>query len=113
MTECFVYDTVRTPRGKGRKDGALHEVTALELGSQVLRNIRDRNKLDTSIVDDVIFGCVDPLGTLPQLYRREGPRIVVAGDMDTMLRTPDCPRKLNASMREVRLTSFPTTVYSE
>ena len=62
MTECFVYDTVRTPRGKGRKDGALHEVTALELGSQVLRNIRDRNKLDTSIVDDVIFGCVDPVG---------------------------------------------------
>jgi acetyl-CoA C-acetyltransferase len=62
MTECFVYDTVRTPRGKGRKDGALHEVTALELGSQVLRNIRDRNKLDTSIVDDVVFGCVDPVG---------------------------------------------------
>ncbi len=62
MTECFVYDTVRTPRGKGRKDGALHEVTALELGSQVLRNIRDRNKLDTSRVDDVVFGCVDPVG---------------------------------------------------
>jgi acetyl-CoA C-acetyltransferase len=62
MTECFIYDTVRTPRGKGRKDGALHEVTALELGSQVLRNIRDRNKLDTSKVDDVIFGCVDPVG---------------------------------------------------
>ncbi len=62
MTECFIYDTVRTPRGKGRRDGALHEVTALELGSQVLRNIRDRNKLDTSKVDDVIFGCVDPVG---------------------------------------------------
>ena len=62
MTECFVYDTVRTPRGKGRKDGALHEVTALELGSQVLRNIRGRNNLDTSKVDDVIFGCVDPVG---------------------------------------------------
>ncbi|MEQ1754086.1 MAG: acetyl-CoA C-acetyltransferase [Micropepsaceae bacterium] len=62
MTECFVYDTVRTPRGKGRKDGALHEVTALELGSQVLRNIRDRNNLDTSVVDDVVFGCVDPVG---------------------------------------------------
>jgi acetyl-CoA C-acetyltransferase len=62
MTECFIYDTVRTPRGKGRKDGALHEVTALELGSQVLRNIRDRNNLDTSVVDDVVFGCVDPVG---------------------------------------------------
>jgi acetyl-CoA C-acetyltransferase len=62
MTECFVYDAVRTPRGKGRKDGALHEVTALELGTQVLKNIRDRNSLDTSKVDDVIFGCVDPVG---------------------------------------------------
>jgi acetyl-CoA C-acetyltransferase len=62
MTECFIYDTVRTPRGKGRKDGALHEVTALELGSQVLRSIRDRNNLDTKIVDDVVFGCVDPVG---------------------------------------------------
>jgi acetyl-CoA C-acetyltransferase len=62
MTDCFVYDTVRTPRGKGKKDGALHEVTALELGAQVLRNIRDRNNLDTSQVDDVVFGCVDPVG---------------------------------------------------
>jgi acetyl-CoA C-acetyltransferase len=62
MTEAFVYDAVRTPRGKGRKDGALHEVTALELGTQVLRSIRDRNNLDTSIVDDVVYGCVDPVG---------------------------------------------------
>ena len=62
MTECFVYDTVRTPRGKGKKDGALHEVTALELASQALRAVRDRNDLDTAIVDDVVFGCVDPVG---------------------------------------------------
>jgi acetyl-CoA C-acetyltransferase len=62
MTDCFVYDTVRTPRGKGKKDGALHEVTALELATQALRAIRDRNHLDTSKVDDVVFGCVDPVG---------------------------------------------------
>jgi acetyl-CoA C-acetyltransferase len=62
MTECFVYDTVRTPRGKGKKDGALHEVTALELATQALRAVRDRNDLDTSKVDDVVFGCVDPVG---------------------------------------------------
>ena len=62
MTDCYIYDTVRTPRGKGKKDGALHEVTALELGTQVLKNIRDRNKLDTKMVDDVVFGCVDPVG---------------------------------------------------
>ncbi len=62
MTECFVYDTVRTPRGKGKKDGALHEVTALSLATQVLEAVRDRNKLDTGIVDDVVLGCVDPVG---------------------------------------------------
>jgi acetyl-CoA C-acetyltransferase len=62
MTDCFVYDTVRTPRGKGKKDGALHEVTALELATQALRAIRDRNHLDTKIVDDVVLGCVDPVG---------------------------------------------------
>jgi acetyl-CoA C-acetyltransferase len=57
-----VYDAVRTPRGKGKKDGALHEVTALELGTQVLKAVRDRNNLDTAKVDDVVFGCVDPVG---------------------------------------------------
>ena len=62
MTDCFVYDTVRTPRGKGKKDGALHEVTALELATQALRAVRDRNHLYTSKVDDVVFGCVDPVG---------------------------------------------------
>ena len=62
MTDCFVYDTVRTPRGKGKKDGALHEVTALELSTQTLKAIRDRNNLDTAMVDDVVLGCVDPVG---------------------------------------------------
>ncbi|ESR26419.1 acetyl-CoA C-acetyltransferase [Lutibaculum baratangense] len=62
MAEAFIYDHVRTPRGRGKKDGALHEVTALELGTQVLRALRDRNGLDTSLVDDVVYGCVDPVG---------------------------------------------------
>ncbi len=62
MAECYIYDHVRTPRGKGKSDGALHEVTALELASQVLRELRDRNDLDTSKVDDVVMGCVDPVG---------------------------------------------------
>ena len=62
MPDAFIYDAVRTPRGRGKADGALHEVTALELGTQVLKNIRDRNKLDTKMVDDVVFGCVDPVG---------------------------------------------------
>ena len=62
MTDCFIYDAVRTPRGRGKKDGSLHEVTALELATQALRAIRDRNNLDTEKLDDVVMGCVDPVG---------------------------------------------------
>lgn len=62
MTDCYIYDAVRTPRGRGKKDGALHEVTALELATQTLQAIRDRNNLDTAQLDDVILGCVDPVG---------------------------------------------------
>jgi acetyl-CoA C-acetyltransferase len=62
MTDCFIFDAVRTPRGRGKKDGSLHEVTALELATQTLQAIRDRNGLDTGELDDVILGCVDPVG---------------------------------------------------
>lgn len=62
MTDVFVYDHVRTPRGKGKSDGFLHEVTALELATTTLRALKARNGLDTSLVDDVILGCVDPVG---------------------------------------------------
>ncbi len=61
MTDCYIYDAVRTPRGKGKASGSLHEVTALELATQVLENLRDRNELDTSVIDDVVLGCVDPV----------------------------------------------------
>ena len=62
MPDAFIYDHVRTPRGRGKADGALHEVTALNLAAQVLGAVRDRNKLDTGLVDDVVLGCVDPVG---------------------------------------------------
>ncbi len=62
MTECFIYDHVRTPRGRGKKDGSLHEVSPLNLASQVLEAMRDRNDLDTARVDDVVLGCVSPVG---------------------------------------------------
>ena len=62
MTDCYIYDAIRTPRGKGKKNGTLHEVTALELSTQVLNNIKERNNLDTSDVDDVVLGCVAPVG---------------------------------------------------
>ncbi len=62
MTDAFIYDHVRTPRGRGKVDGSLHEVTALNLASQALRAIKDRNRLDTALVDDVVMGVVDPVG---------------------------------------------------
>jgi acetyl-CoA C-acetyltransferase len=62
MPEAYIYDHVRTPRGRGKPDGSLHEVTALRLAETALRAIRDRNGLDTTLVDDVVLGCVDPVG---------------------------------------------------
>ena len=64
MADAYIYDAVRTPRGKGKKDGSLHEITGLSLATQVLEALRDRNDLDTSKVDDVILGCVTPVGEL-------------------------------------------------
>jgi acetyl-CoA C-acetyltransferase len=61
MTEVFIYDHVRTPRGRGKKDGALHEVPSVRLAAKALEAIRDRNGLDTTTVDDIIMGCVDPI----------------------------------------------------
>ncbi len=62
MPDAFIYDHVRTPRGRGKADGALHEVTALNLATQALAVVRERNKLDPALVDDVVLGCVDPVG---------------------------------------------------
>ncbi len=62
MREAFLYDAVRTPRGRGKKDGALHAVRPVDLARQVLVAIRDRNSIDTREVEDVILGCVTAIG---------------------------------------------------
>ena len=62
MAEAFIYDAVRTPRGRGKADGSLHDVQPITLLTNVLRELKDRNNLDTSLVDDVIMGCVTPVG---------------------------------------------------
>lgn len=62
MTEAYIYDAVRTPRGRGKQDGALREITALSLASQTLQALRDRNNLDTTLVEEVVLGCVTPSG---------------------------------------------------
>ena len=62
MTEAYIYDHVRSPRGRGKADGSLHAITPINLASQVLGALRDRSNLDTSLVDDVVLGCVAPVG---------------------------------------------------
>ncbi|MEN9397948.1 MAG: hypothetical protein RLZ81_2478 [Pseudomonadota bacterium] len=62
MTQAFIYDAVRTPRGKGRKDGRLHGATPVHLAATTLAALRERNQLDTSAIDDVVLGCVEPVG---------------------------------------------------
>jgi acetyl-CoA C-acetyltransferase len=62
MTEAYIYDAIRTPRGKGRAQGALHAVTALELLVTLLRQLQQQHQLDTTHIDDVVLGCVAPVG---------------------------------------------------
>ncbi|MBC9251303.1 acetyl-CoA acetyltransferase [Pseudomonas alcaligenes] len=62
MTEAYIFDAVRTPRGKGKKDGALHSVKPVNLVAGLLRALQERNSLDTRQVDDIVLGCVTPVG---------------------------------------------------
>ena len=62
MTDAYIYDHLRSPRGRGKVGGALNSITPINLATQILEGLRDRNQLDTSILDDVILGCVGPVG---------------------------------------------------
>jgi len=59
---AYIFDAIRTPRGKGKKDGSLHEVKSVALGAGLLKELQQRHDLDTSQVDDVVMGCVSPVG---------------------------------------------------
>jgi acetyl-CoA C-acetyltransferase len=59
--EAYIYDAIRTPRGKGKKDGSLHEVQPVELLRTLFQAMHERNPIDTSVVDDVVLGCVTPV----------------------------------------------------
>lgn len=61
MTDAYIFDAVRTPRGRGKKDGALHSVTPVNLISGLLKSLQERHNLDTSQVDDLVLGCVEPV----------------------------------------------------
>ena len=62
MREAYIYDAVRTPRGRGKKTGSLHEVKPVELLAVVLRALRERSNIDTTAIDDTVIGCVTPVG---------------------------------------------------
>ncbi|MGA9221872.1 MAG: acetyl-CoA C-acetyltransferase [Pseudomonas graminis] len=62
MTEAFIYDALRTPRGRGKSDGALYSVKPVELVAGLLKELQVRNHLDTHHVDDIVLGCVTPIG---------------------------------------------------
>ena len=80
MPEAFIYDHVRTPRGRGKVDGALHEVTALNLASQALGALKTRNNLDSQLVDDVVMGVVDPVGEAAADIARTAALVAGYGD---------------------------------
>ena len=63
MTQtAYIYDAIRTPRGKGKKDGALHQASPIWLTRTLLKEMQQRYHLDTSLVDDIVLGCVTPVG---------------------------------------------------
>ncbi|WP_249695041.1 acetyl-CoA C-acetyltransferase [Stappia sp. WLB 29] len=70
MPDALIYDHLRTPRGRGKPDGGLHEVTPIRLATTVLEAVRERNALDTALVDDVVMGIVMPVGEQGQCLPR-------------------------------------------
>lgn len=79
MSDAYIYDTVRTPRGKGRPDGSLHEVTSVRLSAAVLNALKDRNGLEGHAVEDVIWGNVTQVGEQGGCLARTA---VLASDLD-------------------------------
>src|SRR5947209_8574042 len=82
MTDAFIYDHVRTPRGRGKPDGSLHTASTLRLAATALKAIKDRNHLDPRRIDDVVMGCVDPVGEAGGDIARMG--ALAAGFGDTV-----------------------------
>jgi len=82
MVDAFIFDHVRTPRGRGKPDGSLHTASTLHLAATALKAVKDRNRLDPLDVDDVVMGCVDPVGEAGGDIARMG--ALAAGFGDTV-----------------------------
>ncbi len=82
MPEAYIYDAVRTPRGRGKKDGSLYDVTPVQLAAAALAAVRDRTGIDTALIDDVILGCVEPVGEQGAVIARTA--VIVARYAETV-----------------------------
>ena len=102
MTQAYIYDAVRTPRGKGRKDGSLHEVTSLRLSAQVLNALKERNNLDGHAVEDVIWGNVTQVGEQGGCLARSA---VLASDLDESIPGLSINRFCASGMEAVNLAA--------
>ena len=102
MTEAFIYDAVRSPRGKGRADGALHEVTAVALSARMLNAIRERNGLEGHAVEDVIWGNVTQIGEQGGCLARSA---VLASDLDERIPGLSINRFCASGMEAVNLAA--------
>ncbi len=102
MTDAYIYDAVRSPRGKGRKDGSLHEVTPTALAAHVLKAVRDRNDLDTADVDDVVLGCVEPVGEQGSVLARTA---VLMADYDEQVAGVSINRFCASGLEAVNMAS--------
>ena len=102
MTEAYIYDAVRSPRGKGRKDGSLHEVTAARLSAQMLNAIKDRSGLSGHAVEDVIWGNVTQVGEQGGCLARTA---VLASDLDERIPGLAINRFFSSGMEAVNLAA--------
>ncbi|MBE3639353.1 acetyl-CoA C-acetyltransferase [Mangrovicoccus algicola] len=102
MTDAYIYDAIRTPRGRGRKDGALHEVTALRLSALALNAVKERNGLDTTAVEDVIWGNVTQVGEQGGCLARSA---VLASDFDQKVPGLSINRFCASGMEAVNLAA--------
>ncbi|TLP60340.1 acetyl-CoA C-acetyltransferase [Parasedimentitalea maritima] len=102
MTDAYIYDALRTPRGKGRKDGSLHEVTSLRLSALTLNAVKDRNNLDGHAVEDVIWGNVTQVMEQGGCLARSA---VLASDLDQSIPGLSINRFCASGMEAVNLAA--------
>ncbi|MEJ8568574.1 acetyl-CoA C-acetyltransferase [Elongatibacter sediminis] len=102
MRDAYIFDHLRTPRGKGRAGGALHVVSPVELLAQVLRGLRDRNQLDTSLIEDVIAGCGSPIGEQGSAIGRSA---CLAADYDITVPGQQIHRFCSSGLEAVNLAA--------